>query len=113
VDEMTNPDEPKGARAGETSRALTARAEFDAFYDTWLPRTYGYAAAHLGDPARAEAVTREVLSRALQTGLASGGQAAIGRQLLALLKAELATEQRRAPLRAGAGSPAAQALRRA
>ncbi|HEU4428747.1 MAG TPA: hypothetical protein VFT98_08335 [Myxococcota bacterium] len=105
--------EPKGALAGETSRALTARTAFDAFYDAWLPRTYGYAAAQLGDPARAEAVTRAALRRALLAGIALGGEAAIGRQLLALLKAELATEQRRAPLRAGAGSPSTQAQRRA
>jgi len=113
VEQMANAAEPRGARADETSRALTARAEFDAFFDTWLPRTYGYAAAQLGDAARAEAVTREVLRRALHTGLADGGEAAIGRQLLALLKAELATEPRRAPLRAGTASASAQALRRA
>ena len=108
--ETTNDGRLREGSAKEPSHAASLAAEFDAFYTRWLPRTYGYAAAHLGDTPRAEAVTRAVLTAALRAGVASS-EAAIGRQLFTLLRRELARELRREPVRASSQDP--RTLRRA
>lgn len=72
---------------------FTARAAFDEFYASWLPRVYRFAAQRLASAADAEAATRAILEAAVRNRLV-GADAAIAIPLLALAKAEIESRLR-------------------
>lgn len=79
---------PFEAGVSASPGALTRRAAFDAFFATWFPRVYAFAAARLPDRGAAEAATRAALEAAVRSGLV-GGAAPPAHRLLALARAEV------------------------
>lgn len=89
VTTATPPRSPFEAAVSAAAPSLTQRAAFEAFFATWFPRVYAFAAARLPYRAAAEAVTRAVLEAAVRGGLA-GTSTPSAHRLLALARAEVA-----------------------
>lgn len=75
--------------AAPAPSTLSARAEFDASVERWLPRVYRFAETRLASRAAAEAATRRTLVAAARCGLLFAGDEGAG-EVLRLAKAEVA-----------------------